>query len=252
MRGRLWLMLPLAAGALAAGPVAAAQVPAPTPPPSPEAVAGRDLYITGCSTCHGLDGSGGAVGPNLLGVGAASVDFYLSSGRMPLDQPRAQADRKPPAYSPRQIEQLVAYVEHLTATAGKPPGPGIPEIDPSHGETAVGNQLYALNCAGCHNSAGSGGALGHGAYAPSITEATSRQVAEAIRVGPGAMPVFGPDTLTDEDVASIVRYVDYLKRPRNVGGLPLGRVGPMPEGMVAWVVGLGAMLAVARWIGTTE
>ena len=245
-------MLPLAVAALTAVPMAGAQTPGPPPEPSPEALAGRDLYITGCSTCHGLDGSGAAVGPNLLGVGAASVDFYLSTGRMPLDQPSAQADRKPPAYNPRQIEQIVAYVEHLTAAAGKPPGPPIPEVDPTHGEIVAGNQLYAQNCAGCHNSAGSGGALGHGAYAPLITEATPRQVAEAIRVGPGAMPVFGRDTLSDEDVASIARYVEYLKSPRDVGGAPLGRVGPIPEGLVAWVVGLGAMLAVARWIGTTE
>ena len=253
MRPRLWLMLPLAVAALTAVPgPAAPQAPPPPPAPSPEALAGRDLYVTGCSTCHGLDGSGGSVGPNLLGIGAASVDFQVSSGRMPLDQPRTQADRKPAAYTSEQTEQLVAYVEHLTAAAGKPPGPGIPEIGEDEGEVAVGNQLYAVNCAGCHNSAGSGGALGHGAYAPSITEATSRQVAEAVRVGPGAMPIFGPDTLTDHDVASIVRYVEYLKHPRNAGGAPLGRVGPIPEGMVAWVVGLGSMLAVARWIGTTE
>ena len=247
-------MLPFAVAALAGVRVAGAQAPPPPPPPlpSPEALAGRDLYTTGCSTCHGLDGSGGSVGPNLLGVGAASVDFYLSSGRMPLDQPSAQADRKRPAYTPGQIEQIVAYVEHLTALAGKPPGPPIPEVDTSRGDTVAGNQLYAQNCAGCHNSAGSGGALGHGAYAPPITEATPRQVAEAIRVGPGAMPVFGRDTISDEDVESIARYVEYLKSPRDVGGAPLGRVGPIPEGLVAWVVGLGAMLAVARWIGTTE
>jgi ubiquinol-cytochrome c reductase cytochrome c subunit len=62
------------------------------------------------------------------------------------------------------------------------------------------------------------------------------------------MPVFGPDTLSDHDVDSIVRYVVYLQDPEHPGGLMIGRVGPVPEGFVAWLVGLGVLIFVIRWI----
>lgn len=218
---------------------------------------GRQLYLVACTTCHGTEGQGVADrGPSLLGVGAASADFYLSTGRMPLDRPRAQAERKRVAYSPVQIRQLVAYVSSLgpsgpgSGVAG--PGPAIPRIPAGAGNLAEGNRLYANNCAPCHSSAGAGGALGHAVYAPPLNRATPVQTAEAIRIGPGAMPVFGPETLDDEQVASVVRYVEYLRHPDDRGGLGLGRLGPIPEGFVAWVVGLGAMLMAVRWIGTKD
>lgn len=206
---------------------------------------GRRLYETACTSCHGFDGRGvEGRGPSLHGAGAAAADFYLTTGRMPMDDPDGQTRRKPPAFSPEEIEALVAYV----STFGD--GPEIPDIRPEQGDLAEGQQLYTANCAACHNSAGSGGALGQAIYAPRITSATPRQVAEAIRIGPGAMPSFSEGALDDTEVASIQRYVEYLKDPEDPGGLPLGRLGPVPEGLVAWTVGIGALLAVARWLGS--
>ena len=157
-----------------------------------------------------------------------------------------QAERKRVAYNPVKIRQLVAFVASLG------PGPPIPVVDPKQGDLPEGNRLYANNCAPCHSSAGAGGALGHAVYAPPLNRATPVQVAEAVRVGPGSMPVFGPDTIDDGELASIVRYVEYLKDPDDRGGLGLGRLGPIPEGFVAWVFGLGAMLVAVRWIGTKD
>jgi ubiquinol-cytochrome c reductase cytochrome c subunit len=242
----------LAVGVLATGGGAAAAgtaqpAPAGSAPSAADVEAGRQLFTVACTTCHGTDGRGvDDRGPTLLGVGAASVDFYLSTGRMPLDRPRSQAERKPPAYSPAQIRQLVAYVTSLS------PGPPIPNIDPATGDLAEGNHLYANNCAPCHSSAAAGGALGHAVYAPALNRATHLQIAEAVRIGPGAMPVFGPDTLDDHQLASIVRYVGYLHHPDDHGGLGLGHLGPIPEGFVAWIVGLGGMLVAVRWIGTKD
>jgi ubiquinol-cytochrome c reductase cytochrome c subunit len=179
-------------------------------------------------------------------VGAASADFYLTTGRMPLDNPGEQAQRKKPAYSRLQIRQLVAYVASLG------PGLPIPAVDPEGGDLAAGNQLYANNCASCHSSAGAGGALGHATYAPPLKRATPVQVAEAIRIGPGPMPRFGRETFDDDQLASIVRYVGYLKRPEDRGGLGLGHLGPIPEGFIAWVVGLGLIVIGIRWIGTRD
>jgi ubiquinol-cytochrome c reductase cytochrome c subunit len=226
-------------------------VPAPGLPgfaaqPGPSEAAGRALYLTACSSCHGADGRGTDRAPSLVGVGAASADFQLSTGRMPADRPSGQSLRKEPAYSRTQIDELVAYVASLG------PGPEIPRIDLSAGKLSEGTELYARNCASCHSSAGAGGALGKAVVAPSLRRATSTQVAEAVRIGPGAMPRFGPDSLDDGQVASIVRYVRYLHRPEDRGGAGLGHLGPLPEGFVAWLVGLGACLVAIRWIGTTD
>jgi ubiquinol-cytochrome c reductase cytochrome c subunit len=251
MRARVLVVLALVGGSLA---LAALTVAAPaggaaqTGQPNPaEIEAGRQLYLVACTTCHGMEGEGVEDrGPSLIGVGAASADFYLTTGRMPLDRPRAQAERKRVAYTPAQIRQLIAYVASLG------PGPPIPRIDPEHGNLSEGNRLYANNCAPCHSSAGAGGALGHAVYAPPLDQATPLQVAEAVRIGPGAMPVFGPEAINDEQLASIVRYVEYLRHPDDRGGFGLGHLGPIPEGFVAWVVGLGAMLMAVRWIGTKD
>lgn len=229
----------------AVGPVQA-QAPPPTLPTASEVRNGRELYQVACSSCHGLEGEGTPLGPTLVGVGAASADFYLTTGRMPLDIPGQQAQRKKPAYTPLQIRQLVAYVASLG------PGPPIPEVDWERGDLALGNVLYANNCAPCHSSQGAGGALGHSTYAPPLRPSTPTQVAQAVRIGPGAMPRFGPETFDDHQLAAIVRYVNYLKNPEDRGGHPLGRLGPIPEGFVAWTVGLGLLLVACRWIGTRD
>jgi ubiquinol-cytochrome c reductase cytochrome c subunit len=207
--------------------------------------AGRRLFVTGCSSCHGLDAHGTERGPDLSDAGAAAADFYLSTGRMPLADPDDQPERKRPAYSHAEIAQLVAYVASLGD------GPPIPATS-RRGDLAAGNTLYTENCAACHSSAGAGGALGVSIDAPPLWQASDVQIAEAIRTGPGAMPVFGPETLDETQVASIVRYVDYLKQPDDRGGNPLGHIGPVPEGFVAWIIGLGLMLAAAYWIGTRD
>lgn len=203
---------------------------------------GRQLFLTSCSSCHGAEGGGTAQGPSLRGVGAASADFQLSTGRMPLTDPSAQAVRKPPAFSPREIDALVAYVASLGD------GPPIPDVDPAAGDLSVGGTLFRLNCAACHSAAGAGGALSYGSDAPKLSSATPLQIAEAIRTGPGQMPVFGPDTFSKHQVNSIVRYVRYLDDPDDPGGFSLGRIGPITEGMVALLLGIPLLLFVTTRI----
>jgi ubiquinol-cytochrome c reductase cytochrome c subunit len=204
--------------------------------------AGEDLYLRSCVSCHGVGGVGTDQYPKLLGVGAASADFYLRTGRMPLAYPSAQPPQKAPAFDDEQIRQLVAYVASLGD------GPPVPDVDPDRGDLSLGSELFLANCAACHNSAGVGGALSQGAHAPPLLEVDPTQIAEAMRVGPGNMPVFGPDTFDDHEVDSIVRYVRYLQKPEHPGGLMIGRVGPVPEGFVAWLVGLGVLVLIIRWI----
>jgi ubiquinol-cytochrome c reductase cytochrome c subunit len=233
-------------------PRAAAQtLPSPTAIPSataPPSTAGGLLYLRDCAWCHGNRGQGSIDGPPLTGSGAASADFMLSTGRMPITKVETEPPRKPVTYSAEQIRSLVAFV----ASLGN--GPPVPKIDLSTGDLAMGEELYQDNCTACHGSTGSGATLTSGLIAPSLRDSTPLQVAEAVRLGgqgleSGHMPRFGPDTLSDAQVASIALYVQYLRHPQDRGGGSLGHFGPIPEGLVAWAVGLLAMVLATRWIG---
>jgi len=240
----------LVALVLAGAAVTAALHPRPAPAAEDSVGAGRRLYLLGCSSCHGEGGDGvrtpdGAVrGPSLRQSGEAGAYYALSTGRMPLANSEQQPQRKRPAYDGADQAALVAFVASLGD------GPRLPQLDPGHGALAEGGELFRANCAPCHSATGSGGALSYGRAAPALDESTALQVASALRAGPGQMPVFGPGVFTDEQVAGIARYVEYLRDPDDRGGLPIGRTGPVPEGAVAWFFGIGAFLAAVAWIGS--
>jgi ubiquinol-cytochrome c reductase cytochrome c subunit len=226
-----------------AGGIAGAELPWQTGGFSADQVtAGRQLFVAHCSSCHGFEAEGTRNGPSLKDAGAASADFYLRTGRMPLNDPTQQPARHRPAFPPDQIAAMVAYVASLDS------GPPMPTVGP--GNLPSGNELFSLNCAQCHNDAGAGGALGYGDIVPPLRSASSLDVVEAVRIGPKPMPVFGPQTLSDQQVNDIASYVEYLHHPEDRGGLGLGHLGPIPEGFVGWVVGMGALLLIARLIGT--
>jgi ubiquinol-cytochrome c reductase cytochrome c subunit len=214
----------------------------PTSPAADLVTRGKALYGAGCAGCHGQQGAGSGRGPSLIGVGAASTDFQLSSGRMPLSQTQPQPTRQPPAYSRDDIDALVAYVSSL--------GPGgipIPQLPP--GDVTRGRDLYLLNCASCHASTGVGAALPAGQVAPPLLDVPASQVAEAVRVGPGLMPQFPAGTLSDQQTADIVAYVTQLPSTSDHGGWAIGAVGPVTEGLIGWILGLGVLLAVIRLLG---
>jgi ubiquinol-cytochrome c reductase cytochrome c subunit len=211
---------------------------------------GRELYETGCSSCHGPEGRGVAApdgsvrGPSLENSGEAAAYYYLSTGRMPLANSEEQPQRKEPAYGEEEIAALVAYVGSLGD------GPAVPDVDTSGADLAAGGELYRANCQACHSASGSGGALSYGRAAPRLSDATPTEVGAAVRVGPGQMPVFGPETISDEELNDLAAYVEYLRSPEDPGGVPIGRTGPIPEGFVAWLIGMVALLALVAWIGT--
>jgi len=211
---------------------------------SQEVREGRELYVTGCVTCHGSNAQGVTNrGPSLIGVGAASVEFQVGTGRMPLARQEAQAPRKQPIYTAAEVDQLAAYIKSVGG------GPQVPPGNLSDGDIAEGGRLFRLNCAQCHNFAGAGGALSKGKYAPSLAESTDRQIYAAMLSGPQNMPVFGDNQITPEEKEAIISYINYLQEDTQPGGNSLGRLGPVPEGLVVWLVGIGALLVVILWIG---
>lgn len=223
------------------------QAQASSAQPSDATVAqGKELFDESCASCHGLDGSGTDRAPSLIGVGAASVHFQVSTGRMPLDNPYdAQAQEKDPKFTEEQTRAMAAYV----ATLG-PGGPEIPsdqEVAYSGADLSLGGDLFRANCASCHNFAGSGGSLTYGKQAPAIGDATPRQIYEAIQTGPAAMPTFN-ETLTPDEKRAVIRYVKFTAEEPNVGGAGLGRFGPTSEGLAAWLVGIGLIIGLALWI----
>ncbi|MEH0841980.1 c-type cytochrome [Micromonospora sp. CPCC 205711] len=236
---------------LAAGPVVVAPAPTPqesattaaTTPPPGSGDRGRQLYLEHCASCHGEQGQGSQRGPSLVGVGPASTDFQLSTGRMPVSQEVPQARRGAPVFSADDIAALVGQVASFGGG-----GPQVPRVTP--GNVVSGREVFAANCAPCHGATGAGAVLTSGWIAPPLYDATATQVAEAVRVGPGLMPVFPGQVLSDAQVNDLTGYVERLRGERlDRGGNRLGRLGPLAEGLVAWLAVLGLLVAAARWLG---
>jgi len=207
------------------------------------ALSARETFLADCATCHAADGTGTNRGPSLTGVGRASIDYWVSTGRMPLAAPDDRDERHPPRYRRAAQRALVDYVATLTG-----PGPDIPAVSVRGADLARGGELYRLDCAACHQWGGEGGALLH-REAPPLHASTATQVAEAVRVGPGLMPAFGESAVTNRDLSALAAYVGYLRNPDDRGGEPLWHLGPMAEGSIAFAFGLGLLLLASRWIG---
>ncbi len=212
-----------------------------------QSAAGKKLFLANCATCHGLNAEGGKQGPSLAGVGAAAVDFQVGTGRMPLAGPAVQAPRSNKVkFTQEQIAALAAYVASLS------PGPPVPDDQYTKGDGNVGrgNELFKVNCAMCHNFAGSGGALTRGKYAPSLRNVTGTHIYEAMVSGPQSMPVFNDTNLSPTDKNDIISYLHELDKNQNPGGMTLGNLGPVSEGMFIWIFGLGLVIAAAVWLGS--
>ena len=215
--------------------------------PSTQIAQGQKLFVTSCSSCHGLDAQGTTQAPSLVGAGAAAVDFQVSTGRMPAKELGAENDRKPSEFTQEQIYDMAAYIASL---GGGPAIPAASQVSTSGADTALGQQLFSANCSQCHGFAGAGGALTYGKNAPSLNASTPTQVYEAMLTGPEAMPVFGDGTVTPAEKKDIIAYVINTRNEANPGGFSLGRTGTVTEGLVGWLGGLGFLVLIAMWLTT--
>ncbi|MFB2556433.1 cytochrome bc1 complex diheme cytochrome c subunit [Herbiconiux liangxiaofengii] len=205
---------------------------------------GEKLFASNCATCHGMSLQGTDEGPSLIGVGAASVNFQVGTGRMPLAMQGPQAMQKPVQFTDEQTAAMAAYVASIS------PGPAIPDASllQADGDAANGGELFRINCAMCHNVAGAGGALTEGKYAPELTGVLATHIYEAMLTGPQNMPVFNDDNLTPEDKRDIITYLKYVENNPSPGGFELGNLGPVAEGLFAWIFGLGAIIGLMVWL----
>ena len=219
---------------------------------------GRKLFLVGCSFCHGQNGEGvstldgNQLGPSLAGVGAAAVDFQVGTGRMPMAQPGAQNPTKPESYTQDEIDALAAYVASLA------PGPAVPDpsdyslagLSEEQREEAVarGGQIFLTNCTACHNFAGKGGAMPRGGYAPDLSNTEAVHIYEALLTGPGQMDTFSNGNLSPDEKRDVIAYLYSLRAQPAYGGFELGGLGPVVEGMAAWLIGIGGLVGFAVWI----
>ena len=215
---------------------------------------GQKLFLANCASCHGTGAQGTQDGPSLVGVGAASVDFQVGTGRMPLTAPNIQAPAQTKLkFSEDDIAAMAAFVAALA------PGPAIPGekyttvIKPGSKENneaiARGGEIFRVNCAMCHNFAGAGGALTRGKYAPPLTGVDPKYIYEAMDTGPQSMPVFSDTNLDPKAKQQVISYLKALENQPQVGGMSLGNLGPVSEGLFIWVFGLGIMIGCAVWLG---
>jgi ubiquinol-cytochrome c reductase cytochrome c subunit len=224
------------------------------------AAKGKELFLVSCSSCHGQNGQGvlaqdgKLLGPSLVGVGAAAVDFQVGTGRMPMAQPGAQVHKKRPTFTQTEIDQLAAYVASLA------PGPAIPDknqYDPNTYASAqekqravtLGGQVFLTNCTACHNFTGAGGAMPRGGYAPKLLDTDPKYIYEAMLTGPQSMDNFSNGNITPDEKKAVIAYIQSMRDQHGYGGFSLGGLGPVSEGLFAWIAGLGACVAFAVWIG---
>ena len=205
---------------------------------------GKKLFLSNCASCHGLNSEGTEAGPSLIGVGAASVDFQVGTGRMPGQASGPQLAKKPVQFTDEQIELMAAYVASLA------PGPAIPEAKylEATGDVTHGGELFRINCAMCHNAVGASGALTGGKYAPTLTGVSGKHVYEAMITGPQNMPVFNDSNITPTDKQDIISYLAYVDANDSAGGYELGSLGPVAEGLFIWIFGLGGIIAITVWL----
>jgi ubiquinol-cytochrome c reductase cytochrome c subunit len=210
-----------------------------------EIAKGQQIFNQTCATCHGLQAQGSSVAPSLIGVGSAAVDFQVSTGRMPAKALDAEQPEAPRKLNVAQTRAVAAYIQSL---GGGPTVPTPAEVSTSGADLALGQQLFTADCAQCHNFDGAGGALTYGKYAPALTNATPTQIYEAMLTGPEAMPTFNNTTITPNEKRAIIAYVTTSRVTPNPGGFSLGRVGPVTEGLVAFLGLLFFMVLAALWI----
>jgi ubiquinol-cytochrome c reductase cytochrome c subunit len=224
------------------GPASAA-TPSSVPPGT--IAEGKSLFQTSCASCHGMEAQGTLQAPSLIGVGAAAVDFQVSTGRMPAKEIGPEQPRKPPVFNAKQTYAIAAYIQSL---GGGPTIPSAAQVTTQGADLALGQSLFITDCAQCHNFAGAGGALTYGKFAPPLTQSTPTQIYEAMLTGPEAMPVFSDTTITPAQKRDIIAYVTSVRSEPNPGGFSLGRVGPVTEGIVGFLAGIGVLVFLAMWI----
>lgn len=212
---------------------------------------GKELFDQSCITCHGRDGQGVTErGPSLIGVGSASVEFQVGTGRMPMTRQEAQAEQKKPQFTPDETKQLAQYIQEIGGGPEIPSGDLSDDLKTNPEALARGGELFRVNCTSCHSFTGAGGALSSGKFAPALHDATAEQIYAAMLTGPQNMPVFGDNQISPDEKREIITYItQQLQQNKDPGGIfNLGGYGPATEGVAIFLVGITILVFTSLWI----
>jgi len=218
---------------------------------SASAQEGKALFDNSCISCHGRNAEGvEGRGPSLIGVGSASVEFQVGTGRMPMTRQESQAEEKPPQFDKAETKQLGQYIQELGGGPEIPSGDLTVSLEEHPEALADGGELFRINCTSCHGFGGGGGALSSGKYAPSLHDSSAEEIYAAMLTGPQNMPVFGDNELTPDEKREVITYIKMqLQEEKDPGGLfNLGRYGPVTEGLAIFVVGITILVFASLWI----
>lgn len=213
---------------------------------------GAEVFGARCATCHGEEGRGVSretnpsnYGPSIQGLGPAAFDFAIRTGRMPLEDPREAVRHREPRLTDGERQAVVAWSRTLPGN-----GPEVPDVDGwEEADLSRGLEQFTTNCAACHGPTGEGIAVGSADFSSPLDEATPLEVAEAIRTGPGVMPVFAEEVMPHDELLATVRWVMDLRDRATPGGASIGRTGPVAEGMLAWILAFGALTVIMYLLG---
>jgi PQQ-dependent dehydrogenase (methanol/ethanol family) len=160
-------------------------------PANAQSPAGKQSFVSHCAACHGEDGHGGQLGPNIIDVAnpratsAQAVHNLIRSGIPSAGMPAFTT------LSDAEVDSIGSYVMSLKASANAAAGANANSAvhqAPSPGDVTAGFQFFSTqgNCLSCHAIRGRGGVIGPdlGSIA---TKRTAQQIEQALR-NPGSLP----------------------------------------------------------------
>ena len=209
--------------------------------PAGLAARGRALYLAGCSSCHGYEANGiHGVAPSLHGVGALAADFYLSTGRMPLQSPADEPTRTKPAVHARR-DRGARRLRRIVRRPADPAGVAAPE---RRSRTASRSSWTAAPAATRRPARGG---IVPGAFAPALHQCDPAQIAGggADRAVPDAAVRPGPSDRRTARVDRAICRLRHARRPTAAAGAS-ATSAPCPR---AWSSGSWPSRSCCSWPG---
>ena len=206
---------------------------------------GSALYEANCSTCHGLEGKAPRTAPACR-TRARRRSTSCSAPADAAGQPGRPARARRAEVHPRRRSRR----SWPTSRRSRPAESRSRPSTPAAGDLARGAEVFLNTCAGCHGAGATGDSVGGGQIAPTLDEADP----DADRRGDPRRARGDAQVRTGDDRPGR-RWI--RSRPTccgsaingEDGGLQLGRVGAVAEGLVVVVVGLGLLILFLRLTG---
>ena len=154
--------------------------------------------------------------------------------------PRRRSRRSPrtsPRSAPARRSRRRSRLRHRAASTNE--------------QVVRGGEFFRTNCTACHNFAGAGGALPSGKYAPSLKGVSEQAHLRGHAHRPAADAGLLRRGAHARGQARHHRLPQEHRRSRpTTAASRSAALGPVSEGLFAWLVGIGALVGFAVWIAS--